>query len=1427
MDFRNLRGPLPRWKSATFAFLLGMWTLAPAFASDTEVYAREVDFSGDVTPVMMMVLDSSGSMRDCLENCPGGITRIGALREAMRKVLLGEPEPTTGQAVVKPAPDFVKMGYVRFNPDANDGGWTRYPALRLGSFVPDSFTERSSLEGRLASDADDVSGTTFDGTTYGVGSGMNALGLRFADLQIPRNATITGAVLHFTRSDSDRIPGSLKLAIDKTGNSVAFGGDGVADRTSWSSDSSLSTDEGVGTFFVDVTDLVQDVVNRSDWCGGNALGLRVKADGGSRLADVWAREGNKAAAPYLIISYSITGSQRTDSCITAPIDMVLGIKHSFDDIEWPEGGAGVVSYRPGVLYPAAIPDAIRNHVGLRFPNIPVLSDSTIEKAWLYVTSSTTDTAAAMIEVRAFATSNLAPFCTEDTVTHEVSCTAPVHDPTSASATLTLPANASSASTDGIHRAIDVKDLVAEVTSRPGWNPGNALGFRLRSADPNATSSNSTIYAVDSTLSRAAYLHIVARKRFTNLNEIDKTARQDLYDDVNARLYASGGTPLGDAYAEAARYMLGMQPYITDTFTSTFDDQTVEQTYYQPDPRTASAGRYVSPLEQVSECSANYIYLMSDGEPNNASNVNNNSGGITSGYNAACNAYSRIPSSSGNASANFACMVSVAQHLASGNNQKRALIRTNTVLFDNALTGAVVTDMERVAKDYGKGKFFHAKTSSQLTDSLLSSLTMLIDQSGSMTAPGVAVNQFNRLTHLDQLYYSVFDPEPNRARWLGNVKRYRLEFIETPNGDGTTTDSAQIVDALGNNAVDSATSFFSSTARSFWSDVIDGDKATLGGAASRLPAPASRVIYTNVNADAPLALQDLRALTTTEVSDATTLTGLSATQFNNLRNWLLGYRIDIVDTTVFPNVIRNTAVTVSSTTLPRNQIGGVLHSQPLLVSYGYSGSDPNAAAGNAALQDNTVYFSDMDGMLHAVNANTGVEVFAFMPRELLQRADEVAINAAQTLPEFGLDLTWTVWRKDANNDLRISAADGDHVLLFGGMRMGGSNYYALDVTNRSSPRLKWVIRGGSSGAFANLGQTWSRPALAKVKIAGVEKTVMFFGGGYDPKHETAGFNAVTNAADTKGNQLYIVDPDTGSVLWWASNTAAASLTAPAMKFSITAEPRVVDTDRDGFVDAVYVGDLGGQVWRIDLDNANTGAAGLGVRARLLANLGQGGTANSANHRRFYEPPSVALARDPAGESYLTVALGSGYRSHPLDTATQDYFYVLKDRDALRTDLLTTSTLQATITQSDLGSIDLNSTAGAGTAAGWKLALPGTGEKVLAAAISLFGEVLFTTYVPDLSSSSTCAPVIGLSNLYRVSLFDGAAVDTNGDGVIDSRSLPGLVHGMAGPPQVLVGSKEADGTGEGRNVIITGTGVIRNRNFGGAVQRLRWYEKFKSN
>lgn len=1467
MNMMNKSRIFRKWAGGiSLSFLFLSTGLAPVYASDTEVYARTVDFSSDVTPVLMMVLDSSGSMLFCMDGtgpCPyPNIKRIEALQNSMRKVLYGSPSGT----VVKPAPDFIKMGYARFNPDANDGGWMRYPALKLGDYVTTPASAAVTVEARVLAGADDaVSGallSNISGTSVQLGS--DVVGVRFDDLQIPRSATISGATLTFFRPNTTgSVPNKLLVKREHSANPAAYSttngpealsrtyGPGLQLVTVTPANNSWIQ----GTVALDVTAQVQNQVDLTDWCGGQALAFKLEKvpSGSASFAAAAFEDYDRTASesdvrPRLTVTYTITGSARAGTCIKAPVDVVQGVASTLDDVEWPEGAGTAISYRDATLQPGAIRDSARNHVGLWFKKLPVPNGAAIDKAWLYVTQAQSATSvAATVEVSAYAADNIASVCSQDATTKRVTCTAPTAGLTSV-ATMPLAASA----TDLTHLAVDVTQQVREVVSRTGWAKDNAIAFHLVNAASSGAGSETSLYSVDAGLSKAAVLHVVMRPTFTNMDTLIKTARQDLFDDIKVRMYAEGGTPLADAYAEAARYLLGMASYARNTFTTTFSGQAPSQTYTQPDSRTTTTTTsqvYQSPIVDTGECSANYIFMMTDGDPNNASNVNNNSGGITgdkttdpvghpNGYNLDCSAYSKLPISQGNANTNFSCMISVATHLASANNQKQALIRTNTVLFDNdASTGsAVVHDMALVAaKTAGKGEFFHAKNENQLTDALLSTMTKTLDETGSITAPGVAVNQFNRLTHLDQLYYAVFDPDTGRSRWMGNVKRYRLNF---------STTGASIAGRDGFPAIDSSTTFFSTSAKSFWGTDTDGNNALMGGVAKKLPNAGTRTIYTRID---PYVSGEMALTPLLGVSGATgrpLVDGLTVDeQFVNLNKWLHGYAIQIADDPLATTkIVKKAVTTISSTTATRRELGGVLHSQPVLVNFGYSGTDPLAAQTNPYLQENMLFFSTMEGMLHAVkaggdpydaNQNGGVEQFAFMPKETLKRAGVFALGNEQLLPEFGLDVTWTVHRVDGNADLKITGSgnsgDPDKVWLYGGMRMGGSNYYALNVTMPSAPKLKWVIEGGTgSGSFGGMGQTWSKPVIGQVKVGSTIKTALFFGGGYDDKHETAGYGAA-NTSDAKGNQVYIVDADTGGLLWSASATGSPSMTVPDMKFSIPSELKLFDANKDGLVDAVYFGDLGGQVFRLDINNEATSNSQIGARVQRIANLGQLVTADTTNQRRFYEAPGVAMLYDSVRKApYVAVALGSGYRGHPLDLQTEDGFYVLRDNDVLRSDLLTmtSSNLQATITPTGLAMVDLSSPAGAAMTdkMGWMIDLPASGEKVLASPLILFGEVFFTTYIPLPSTAPTqkCKPVIGASSLWRVSVTDGAAsFDFNKDGTVtaEERNMAGIVQGLGGAPQLLIGE-------DGKNAVITGTGVERNKDLQSpTMRRTRWFEKTK--
>ncbi|MFB2351136.1 hypothetical protein, partial [Priestia megaterium] len=94
-----------------------------------------------------------------------------------------------------------------------------------------------------------------------------------------------------------------------------------------------------------------------------------------------------------------------------------------------------------------------------------------------------------------------------------------------------------------------------------------------------------------------------------------------------------------------------------------------------------------------------------------------------------------------------------------------------------------------------------------------------------------------------------------------------------------------------------------------------------------------------------------------------------------------------------------------------------------------------------------------------------------------------------------------------------------------------------------------------------------------------------------------------------------DATTGERLWWAGPAGSkADLELADMKYSIPATPAVIDINGDGLADQLYVGDMGGQVWRVDFwhgKNADDFATA-GVIASLAGD-------DAASNRRFYHTP----------------------------------------------------------------------------------------------------------------------------------------------------------------------------------------------------------------
>ena len=647
---------------------------------------------------------------------------------------------------------------------------------------------------------------------------------------------------------------------------------------------------------------------------------------------------------------------------------------------------------------------------------------------------------------------------------------------------------------------------------------------------------------------------------------------------------------------------------------------------------------------------------------------------------------------------------------------------------------------------------------------------------------------------------MFEPAAD-ARWNGNVKRYKFD-----------SDTNSIVDANDNPAIDSGTGQFTVDARSYWTldaDAPDGDQALEGGAAGKLTT--TRKVYTYTGSSAPnndSILTNANEIHENNSALTTAMLGLADSETARrieVLQWARG--IDLLDEDNDGHYDD-----------ARRRLGDPLHSKPVLITYGGTDASP----------DITLYVATNEGYLHAINTADGSEVFSFMPQELLSNLPTLYDDASGS-KVYGLDGPIGVWFNDKNeNGLLLDGSGnleaGEHVYLYMGMRRGGNNYYALDVSDRSNPKLKWVINGGS-GNFAELGETWSKPIVAKVKLDGTSTDVLIFGGGYDPSQD----DATTAVDDDEGRAIYMVDAETGARLWWAGPDDGDSDTSndpdlilSNMTNSIPADITPVDINNDGFMDYFFAADVRGQVWRFDVDNdGNTGAGNL-IKGGRIAVLG--GNAE-VNNRRFYNAPDVALIRNRTKGDILTIAIGSGFRAHPQNTKVNDRFYVLFDKypfsaPSTYTALTETDLYDATDNLIGEGTDAEKTTAttALNSKDGWYIKLTtAAGEKVLAPSLTFAGKLLFTSYLPVTTGPNVCGPNAGSGQLYVVNLLDATPVeDTDDNNVVDKDDRAQTLKriGIAPEPLPLFTDKGP--------VIVVGTEVATPTGLDEGLKRTFWRE-----
>ena len=239
---------------------------------------------------------------------------------------------------------------------------------------------------------------------------------------------------------------------------------------------------------------------------------------------------------------------------------------------------------------------------------------------------------------------------------------------------------------------------------------------------------------------------------------------------------------------------------------------------------------------------------------------------------------------------------------------------------------------------------------------------------------------------------------------------------------------------------------------------------------------------------------------------------------------------------------------------------------------------------------TVYVGSNSGMLHAFNADTGQERWAYVPNLLMHKLSRLA----------GTPYAHTYY-VDGGLTVRDAYFDGNwNTVLASGLGAGGKGMFALNVTdpsltsealaNGSDKKVMWEL---SADADDDVGYIFGQPTIAQLN---------------DGRFYVITGNGVSSVNGRA--KLLLIDVETGAVT--ALDTGEGSNAAP----NGLSAPALVDLDGDLKVDVAWAGDIDGNMWRFDLTSASPGS--WDVEYRVWAGLASQPITTApdiANHPNF--------------------------------------------------------------------------------------------------------------------------------------------------------------------------------------------------------------------
>jgi type IV pilus assembly protein PilY1 len=397
---------------------------------------------------------------------------------------------------------------------------------------------------------------------------------------------------------------------------------------------------------------------------------------------------------------------------------------------------------------------------------------------------------------------------------------------------------------------------------------------------------------------------------------------------------------------------------------------------------------------------------------------------------------------------------------------------------------------------------------------------------------------------------------------------------------------------------------------------------------------------------------------------------------------------------------------------------------------------------------TIYVGANDGMLHAINAVNGSELFTYIPGGI-NWSDLASLSRPDYSHRYFVDGPITVSTR---------AQAGDRNILVGALGKGGKGVYALDVTNPgsfSASSFKWELRDREG----LVGLVQSKPIIAKLNDG---STAAIIANGINSTHGRAA--------------LLIVNLQTGATIKLLDTGIGDAGTDAANSNGLTSAVGW-DADGNGTVDAVYGGDMLGNVWKFNL-SALTAAQWSAPAAPIFTATGPTGAVQPITagltvtlHPRTFQP-------------WIFFGTGRMITAGDLTSRTVQtlYGFVEDGTTKARTGAAANLTARKTVLSGTIAGMQVRAfEARANLPAdskGWYIDLlsppnpPGTieGERVISDA-QMFGDVLIVSSV--IPTADACQ-ADGRGYLNALDAFTGTSTgpslfDLDGDGSFDDETL----------------------------------------------------------